>query len=122
MWLWNTDPFDMAERLFKVTGSAEDPVAHKVTDVAYPATESTNFIIIFLDWCKIHIANILDYFTPQFFDRFIEVVVLENPWILIAGLIYLAVLQWMAGWSRTQTEKACEKARGIVLKSGKPVK
>ncbi len=87
--------------------------------IYYPIDKATKMISP--NWWLKHIADILDYFLPQFFDAFIQVVVVQRPLILLFGVVILLFLGFCAGFARRKTEEACEVARKITLGSGQPV-
>jgi hypothetical protein len=62
-----------------------------------------------------HLADMLQYFLPEYFDRFVEFVTIKYPLLLVAIIIYLVVLRWLRNRWRETTQDAAEVARRVFL-------
>jgi uncharacterized protein (DUF2235 family) len=71
-------------------------------------------------WVLGHVADVLQYFLPDFFNNIITFGILEQPWwggglFGLIGLYY-----WLRCKLRCKSNKACETARGLVLRKARP--
>lgn len=66
-----------------------------------------------------HIADILNYFTPVYFEGLIEVTVVQQPIWLYGFVLFIAIYISVRNYFRRLTEKCSEKMREIIIKASK---
>lgn len=66
-----------------------------------------------------NVADILYYFAPQMFDQLIYLVVVDEPQWLIGALLAFLGFARLRYWMHTQTTRAAERIRRLLILSGK---
>jgi hypothetical protein len=62
-----------------------------------------------------HVAEILDYFAPEFFEALVDLVVYQHPSILTASTLLVVIYVMVRRYCRNQTVEACERLRHLVI-------
>lgn len=68
------------------------------------------------NWFTGHVADIMYYFLPKFFDGFTTYFAIMHPYYLVAIVAYFAMLRYLRNRWRRYTHNACERARQSLLK------
>ncbi len=68
------------------------------------------------NWLTQHLADIIHYFLPKYFDRFVDFITVEHPLWLVAIVAYFIILRCLRNLWRRKTQDAAESARRIFLK------
>jgi len=62
-----------------------------------------------------HAADILEYFTPQFFDGLIEVAVVQQPYYAIAGGVIICIYLGIRNFAHRMTTDYAERLRKLFI-------
>lgn len=68
------------------------------------------------NWVTGHVADIMFYFLPKFFDGFTTYFAIMHPYYLLAIVAYFGMLRVLRKLWRGKTHVACERARQSLLK------
>lgn len=68
------------------------------------------------NWALGHVADVLHYFLPDFFNNIVTFGVLKQPAWGLGLLLLLAVSYVLRHWLRKRSDEACDDARKLVLR------
>ncbi len=68
-----------------------------------------------LDWLMGHIADVLNYILPEFFEGLVTVAVIQQPGYFGSAVIFAIFLWRLKRLFRRRNFKACEEARNVVV-------